>query len=42
MTVALRDSRKKRNRQPREVGDWGDLLECTRDSKGGTLEMPYS
>jgi hypothetical protein len=48
-TEALRTSRKNGNRQPRKVGGWGHLLECTRDlgdsqdSKGGTLgEMSYS
>jgi hypothetical protein len=51
MHEALRASRKNENRQPQEIGSWGDSAECTRDlevsgsqdSKGGTLdEMPNS
>jgi hypothetical protein len=50
-TEALRASRKNGNRQPQEIGSWGDpqdVLETwevrdSQDSKGGTSdEMPYS
>jgi hypothetical protein len=36
-TEALRTSRKNVNRQPQEVGDWGDPPECTRDLGGERL-----
>ena len=50
-TEALRASRKNGNRQPQEVGGWGNLqsvletwqVRDSQDSKGGTLdEMSYS
>ena len=37
MTEAQRDSRKNENRQPWEIGGWGDPPECTRDLGGERL-----
>ena len=36
-TEALRASRKNGNRQPQEIGGWGDPPECTRDLGGERL-----
>jgi hypothetical protein len=36
-TEALRASRKNRNRQPQEIGHWGDPPKCTRDLGGERL-----
>jgi hypothetical protein len=34
MTEALRENRKNGNKQPLEVGDWGDPPECIRNLGG--------
>jgi hypothetical protein len=37
MTEALRASRKNANKQPQEIGGWGNPPECTRDLGGKRL-----
>jgi hypothetical protein len=37
MTEALRVSRKNENRQPQEIGGWGNPPECTRELESERL-----